>query len=162
MFITRTVCYNIKKVQCTHLFPNTVYSEIRQAKYYNVTLRRVRVTTVAVERQFWLWMSLFLPLLLLLLLLLLKRSISRHLYSLTLKKRVLITRHAMRIHHIVICGLPRSTIFFHIFSLSKDLRINVTEHKMCVLIFSTTFVWNIFHSKKNSAKYDKICTSVFM
>jgi len=20
------------------------------------------------------------------------------------------------------------------------------EHKMCVLIFSTTFVWNIFHS----------------
>jgi len=23
------------------------------------------------------------------------------------------------------------------------------EHKMWVLIFSTTFVWNIFHSKKN-------------
>jgi hypothetical protein len=25
---------------------------------------------------------------------------------------------------------------------------------MCVLIFSTTFVWNISHSKKNSARYD--------
>ena len=25
----------------------------------------------------------------------------------------------------------------------------VTEHKMCVLIFSTTFVRNIFRSKKN-------------
>ena len=26
---------------------------------------------------------------------------------------------------------------------------------MCVLIFSTTFVWNISHSKKNSARFDK-------
>jgi len=29
----------------------------------------------------------------------------------------------------------------------------VIEHKMCVLIFSITFVWNISHSKKNSASY---------
>jgi len=26
---------------------------------------------------------------------------------------------------------------------------------MCVLFFSTAFVWNISHSKKNWAKYDK-------
>jgi hypothetical protein len=32
-------------------------------------------------------------------------------------------------------------------------RKKVTEHKMCVLIFCTTFVWNISHSKKNSARY---------
>jgi len=25
----------------------------------------------------------------------------------------------------------------------------VNEHKMCILIFSTTFVWNICHYKKN-------------
>ena len=25
-------------------------------------------------------------------------------------------QHAMRMHHIVICGLPRSKIFFHIIS----------------------------------------------
>ena len=31
----------------------------------------------------------------------------------------------------------------------------VTEHKMCVLIFSTTFVRNISHFKKNSARYDQ-------
>ena len=33
---------------------------------------------------------------------------------------------------------------------------------MCVLIFSTTFVRNIFHSKKKTARYDKKCTLVFM
>jgi len=26
---------------------------------------------------------------------------------------------------------------------------------MCVLSFCTTFVWNIFHSKKNWARYDQ-------
>ena len=30
-----------------------------------------------------------------------------------------------------------------------------TEHPMCILIFSTTFVWNIYRFKKNLAKYDK-------
>jgi len=30
---------------------------------------------------------------------------------------------------------------------------NVLEHKLCNLIFSTTFVWNIFYSKKKSAKH---------
>jgi hypothetical protein len=36
------------------------------------------------------------------------------------------------------------------------------EHKMCVLIFSTTFVWNISHSKKNSRRYYHKCAQVFM
>ena len=38
----------------------------------------------------------------------------------------------------------------------------VTEHKMCVLISFTTFVWNISHSKKNWARYDKKRILVFM
>jgi hypothetical protein len=32
-----------------------------------------------------------------------------------------------------------------------------TEHKMCVLILSTNFVWNISHSKKKWVRYDTKC-----
>jgi len=38
-------------------------------------------------------------------------------------------QHAMRVRHIVICGLPRSTVFFRIISYRHDFRkIKVTEH----------------------------------
>jgi len=59
-------------------------------------------------------------------------------------------RHALPMRNIVICGLPLSTIFFHIipynvgFSKKKNI-----EHKMCVSSFSIIFVQNIFHSKNN-------------
>ena len=39
---------------------------------------------------------------------------------------------------------------------------NVVKHKMCVSIFSITFVRNIFHSKENWARYDKECILVLM
>jgi predicted transcriptional regulator len=39
-------------------------------------------------------------------------------------------------------------------------RKKITEFKMCVLILSTSFVWNIYHSKKNWARYDQKCISV--
>jgi hypothetical protein len=41
-------------------------------------------------------------------------------------------------------------------------RKKVIEHKMCVLSFSTTFVWNNFHSKKNWARNDRKCILVVM
>jgi hypothetical protein len=71
---------------------------------------------------------------------------------------------AMRMRHIVICGLLRSTIFSILSRKRHDFRGGggVTEHKMCVLIFSTTFVWNISHCKKNWARYDHKCASVSM
>ena len=38
-----------------------------------------------------------------------------------------------------------------------DFRKKVAEHKMCVLIFCTTFTWNIFHSKKKWTRYEQKC-----
>ena len=38
----------------------------------------------------------------------------------------------------------------------------VIEHKMCVLTFSTTFIQNISHSTKDSARYNHKRTYVFM
>jgi hypothetical protein len=67
-------------------------------------------------------------------------------------------QHAMRMRQVVIYGLPRSTILFHIISLVAQLYKKVIDHKICVLILSTTFVRNISHSMKNLAKYDKKCT----
>jgi hypothetical protein len=47
----------------------------------------------------------------------------------------------MRKRHIVICGLPYSTMFFFVLSNKRrDFFKKNTEHEMCELIFSTTFV----------------------
>jgi hypothetical protein len=67
----------------------------------------------------------------------------------------LATQHAMRMLHTVIFGLSASAIFSHIISQTTWFSEKVIDHEMRVLIFSTTIVWNISHSKKNSARYDK-------
>jgi hypothetical protein len=56
----------------------------------NVTLRHFHATIVAVEKQY-------------------------HIFCVRVFV-VLVTQRAMRLRHIVVCGLPRSTIFNHIIS----------------------------------------------
>jgi hypothetical protein len=50
-------------------------------------------------------------------------------------------QHAMHMLHIVICGTPGSTVFFHIISQKSTIfkKKYGTEYKMCVLISSTTY-----------------------
>ena len=65
--------------------------------------------------------------------------------------------------YILTCGMSRCTTCFHIISqMIRFAKIKVTEHKMCVLIFSTIFVSNISRSKKKSARYYHKCSYVFI
>jgi hypothetical protein len=51
-----------------------------------------------------------------------------------------------------LCPLSLHHIFRH-YLKKDDFRKKVTEHKMCVLVFSTTCIWNISHPKNKSARY---------
>jgi hypothetical protein len=66
----------------------------------------------------------------------------------------LVIQHAKRMHRIILStvaclALPHFSTLYH---KLHDFQEKVIEHKMCVLIFSTTSIRNISHSK-NSARY---------
>jgi hypothetical protein len=63
-------------------------------------------------------------------------------------------QHAMRMCHIVICGLP-AYIFPHYLINGTIFKKKVMENQMRILIASTTFERSTFNSKKNSTRYHK-------
>jgi hypothetical protein len=76
----------------------------------------------------------------------------------------LVFQRAKRVRRIIVMSVASMAAYFSTLSHKRyDFRRGggggITENKMCVLIFSTTFVWNISHSE-NSARYYK-CTLVF-
>ena len=59
------------------------------------------------------------------------------------------TQRVMRMHHTLICDYSGFPIVFPTLSHKlHDFRRKVIEHKMCVLICTTSFVRNISHSKE--------------
>jgi hypothetical protein len=103
---------------------------------YNVILRRVRATIVAVEKQY-------------------------HIF------RVCVCSLSypacnVRAQHCHLWFFCLYNIFLHYLIKGTIFRKKLIEHKMCVLIFSITFVWNISHYKKNWARYGQKYILVFM
>ena len=76
---------------------------------------------------------------------------------------VLVAQHAKRIVRIIASFVASMALSYFSTLPYKGhyIRKKVTEHKICVLIFSTTFIWNISHFKKNCVRYHK-CIYVFM
>jgi hypothetical protein len=63
--------------------------------------------------------------------------------------------------HVVICGLWLHQIFRYYLRNGMALGKKVIEHKMC-FDFPATFIENVSHYKKNSARCFHKCENVFM
>jgi hypothetical protein len=76
----------------------------------------------------------------------------------------LVIQHAKRMRRIILSSVAWLALSYFTLVSHKllDFRENVTEHKTCVLIFSTTFVGNISHPKKKSAEYYHKYTQIFI
>jgi hypothetical protein len=56
------------------------------------------------------------------------------------------------LHSIILSGVACLAVPHFFNYLINNAIKTITDHKMCVFIFSTTFTWNISHSKKNSVR----------
>jgi hypothetical protein len=74
-------------------------------------------------------------------------------------ERVLVIQHAKRMRHVIFSSVACLAVQSFPHYLINDMIFGkkVNLHKISILIFSSTFVWNISH-QKNSARYCHICT----
>ena len=82
-----------------------------------------------------------------------EKQVLLHILSVCLS---LFIQHAKRMRHFMLSSVACLAVsyFFTLSQKQHDFgKKKVILRKICVLIFSTTFVWTIFHSKNNSAKY---------
>ena len=105
---------------------------------YNVTLRRVRITRCC-------------------------GKVINTTYS-ECTSIALVIQHAMCMRRIILPSLPCPSLqYFSALSHKRhDIGGGGIGHKPCGLTFSTAFVWNISHFKKNSARHYHKCTQVFL
>jgi len=122
---------------CNRSTSHTPESRVR----INVTLRRVRLATVGVEKQY--------------VLRILNRCSKPWLSSMQCACAVL----GLYGHLWPVWLYPLFSILAH--KRHGFRKKKVIDHKTCVLISCTTDVWNISHSKNNSATYYKESTQVF-
>ena len=76
----------------------------------------------------------------------------------------LVIQNAVRMHRILVSCVvfPFVQDFFTLSHEPYDYGQKFTKHKICYLIFSTTFVRHISHSKNKWARYGRRCLLVFM
>ena len=68
----------------------------------------------------------------------------------------LVVQHAKRMCHIMLSFVPSLTLpYFSTSHKWHDSLEKITELKMCVFIFSTTFIQNVSLYKNNSIRYHK-------
>ena len=70
-----------------------------------------------------------------------------------------VIRHKKRMRRLLLSFVTSLAppYFSTLFHKRHNFRNKVAENKTCILIFSTTFIWNISHSKKNLARYCHKC-----
>ena len=124
--------YSLRRLEYTSCLWLYVQNAIQERQWeYNATMKRVRATIVVVENQWVLH---------------------------NLNVCICSLRYPARNAHAPYCHLwpaPLYSILLPFLINDKIFEKKVTEYKMCILIFSTTFIWNISHSKNKWARYGK-------
>jgi len=102
---------------------------------YDIILRHILATTVAIEKQLVL-----------------------HVISICVCKFRFLAWNAHTSCHL----WPAWICYIFPCPINSMIFVKVFEHKICVLIFCTTFIWNFSHSKKNWARYEHVYISLLV